>query len=88
MRSEQRRVVNVEKTLLDKQHSATATLQHIGGFLPLHACVDRHQHRTGALNAQRSEDPVGTVWRPDCDPITRLDPQGHQAPGKAHDPLG
>ncbi len=37
MRREQRRVVDVEKTLLDKQHPAAAALQHIGGLKALHA---------------------------------------------------
>ncbi|MNI25241.1 hypothetical protein D3C73_788820 [compost metagenome] len=88
MGREQRRVVDVEKPLLDKQQPAAAAFQHIGGLKALHARVDRHQHRTGALDAQRREDPVTTVRRPDTDPVTGLDPQGHQAPGKAHDALG
>ena len=44
--------------------------------------VERHEHAAGRLQAERGDDPLPAVRRPDRDPVAGLDPRGeeHRAP--------
>ena len=78
-RRQHRLIVQAQKRALHQQYTGLAARENIGHFGAFHARVDRYQHRSGAMHAQRSYHPVTAVRCPDRHPVARLDPQCHQA---------
>ena len=80
-----RRIVRALERLGDDHHR-DARLAHDEGDLVRPVCrVDVDQDRTHLRRGELGEHPLGTVRRPDADPLPLLDPRLDQAPGETVD---
>ena len=71
-------VVGAEEVGHRHQDPGPAPQQDVGGLGALEPGVDRDEHGAGLEEAQRGNDPLGAVERPDGHPVTRLDARGDQ----------
>ena len=75
---EQRRVVGVEEPAHGEQRAGAAALEDVRRLGAAEPGVDRHERRAGGRDAERGDDPLERVRRPDRDPVAALDARREQ----------
>jgi hypothetical protein len=75
-------VLKAEKPLLDQHGLGPAAADDVPGLGRLEPRVDRNQHPAGGQQAERCDDPLGRVRRPDRHAVALLDAgRGERARG-------
>ena len=77
---EQIGVVATQKIADAEKHARAAAVQNVGGFLALHAGVERHEHATCGMHAAGRDDPFAHVGQPDRDAVALLHAERHEGP--------
>ena len=70
---EQVDVVGVEEVGDGEQQLGVRAVEDVRRFVALEPRVHRHDHAAGAVDAERGDDPLGDVGRPDRDAVAGLD---------------
>ena len=70
---EQRDVIGVEEAGDRHQRLGTGLPEDVPRLPALEACIERHEHRAGGVQAEGGHDPLPHVRRPDRHPVATFD---------------